>query len=174
MGAAADKLGTRVLPTHFVTLWMADLPLRHGDRFGDLGIGIAWTLGAMLLAFTVVVATVRIRRQRRVSTRPGSVTDQLAAATRMGWREWRRNPVLWLLPAAVPAVFILTAQAITPHRPTAIVVTEGGSGPPESLRMVMSSRACQKLYKLIYVSRGLCWGQASVRVLGLPLWCWCR
>jgi hypothetical protein len=55
------------------------------------------------------------------------VRDQLAAASRMGWRDWRRNPVLWALLVAVPAVFILLAQAITPHRPISIAVTENGA-----------------------------------------------
>src|SRR6266511_1266431 len=73
---------------------------------GDLGIAGAWTLGALALAFTVVVATARISHHRRWwRARPGSTRDQLTAATRMGWRDWRRNPVLWLLLAAVPAVF---------------------------------------------------------------------
>jgi hypothetical protein len=127
MGAGVDKVGTRVLPTHFVTLWMTDLPLRHGGRLGDFGAAALWTVGAMVLAFTVVVATVRVARRRRLRARPGSVRDQLVAATRMGWRDWRRNPVLWLLLVAVPAVFILLSQAITPHRLTSIVVAEGGA-----------------------------------------------
>lgn len=125
MSTAADQVGTRVLPTHYVTLWMTDLPLRHGGRVGDLGIAALWTAGALAVAFTVVVGTVRVARRRRRS-RPGSVVDQFVAATRMGWRDWRRNPVLWLLLVAVPAVFILAAQAITPHRPTSIVVAEDG------------------------------------------------
>lgn len=126
MGAAADKIGTRLLPTHFVTLWMTGLPLRHAGRLGDLGVAIAWTAGSIVLAFSVVVATVRVGRRRRLRGHPGSTPDQLAAALRMGWRDWRRNPVLWLLLAAVPAVFILLAQVVTPHRHTAIVVAEGG------------------------------------------------
>jgi hypothetical protein len=69
---------------------------------------------------------VRLAHRRRLRARPGSVRDQFLAATRMGWRDWRRNPVLWLLLVAVPAVFILGAQAITPHRPTSIVVAENG------------------------------------------------
>src|SRR6266511_848733 len=48
----------------------------------------------------------------------------------MGWRDWRRNPVLWLLLAAVPAVFILLAEATTPHRPIAIAATENGVRAP--------------------------------------------
>jgi len=59
MSSGADKVLTRLLPTHFVTLWMTDLPLRHGGRFGDLGIAVGWTIAATVLAFAVVVAAVR-------------------------------------------------------------------------------------------------------------------
>jgi hypothetical protein len=123
---SGDKAATRVLPTHYVTLWMTDLPLRHGGRIGDLAIASAWTLGALGVAFAVAAAAVRVGRRRRWRARPGSVRDQLAVAIRMGWRDWRRNPVLWLLLVAVPAVFILLVQAITPHRPTDIVVADNG------------------------------------------------
>jgi hypothetical protein len=126
MGSSGDKVGTRALPTHFVTLWMADLPLHHGGRLGDLGVAVGWTASALAVAFAVVTATVRISRPHRSAARPGSVRDQLAAASRMGWRDWRRNPVLWALLVAVPAVFILLAQAITPHQHTSIIVAEGG------------------------------------------------
>src|SRR6266545_4932275 len=121
-----SKLVTRFLPTHFVTLWMTDRPSGHAGRLGDLGIAAAWTLGALALAFTVVLTTARVRRRRRLRARPGSVLDQLRAAVRMGWRDWRRNPVLWLLLAAVPTVYILLAEASTPHRPMAINATEQG------------------------------------------------
>src|SRR6266508_872292 len=125
------KPWTRALPTHFVTLWMVQRPSGHGGRLGDLGIAGAWTLGAFALAFTVVVAAARISHRRHWwRARPGSTRDQLAAATRMGWRDWRRNPVLWLLLAAVPAVFILLAEATTPHRPIAIAATENGVRAP--------------------------------------------
>jgi hypothetical protein len=126
LGAAAEKIGTRFLPTHFVALWMVDMPLAHGGRLGNAGVALAWTIGSVGLAFAVVVTTVRVRRRRRLRARPGSIRDQFAAATRMGWRDWRRNPVLWVLLVAVPAVFILLAQAITQHRPTSIVVAEDG------------------------------------------------
>jgi hypothetical protein len=126
MGSSGDQVGTRALPTHFVTLWMADLPLRHGGRLGDLGVAVVWTAGAMAVAFAVVAVAVRISRRHRLAARPGSVRDQLAGASRMGWRDWRRNPVLWALLVAVPAVFILLAQAITPHQHTSIVVAENG------------------------------------------------
>ena len=126
IGTGADTVVTRVLPTHYVSLWMIDLPLRHGGRLSDLGVAALWTVGAMALAFMVVVATVRVLSRRRLRARPGSMRDQVTAAIRMGLRDWRRNPVLWLLLVAVPTVFILLAQAITPHRPTAIVVAGDG------------------------------------------------
>ncbi|HET8659210.1 MAG TPA: hypothetical protein VFM55_09455 [Micromonosporaceae bacterium] len=126
MGTGTDKAGTRLLPTHFVSLWMTDLPLHHGGRLGDLGVALVWTAGALALAFAVTVVSVRVAGRHRLRARPGSARDQLAAATRMGWRDWRRNPVLWLLLVAVPAVFILLAQAVTPHQLTSIVVAEDG------------------------------------------------
>ena len=44
----------------------------------------------------------------------------------MGWHDWRRTPVLWVLLAVVPAVFILLSDAITPHGQTPVVLREGG------------------------------------------------
>lgn len=121
-----DKLVTRLLPTHFVTLWMADRASGHAGRLGDLGIALAWTLGALALAFAVVVAAARVARRRRWRPHPGSARDQAYAATRMAWRDWRRNRVLWLLLVAVPAVYVLLAEASTPHRLMAINATERG------------------------------------------------
>jgi hypothetical protein len=46
-----DRLATRWLPTHFVTLWMVDLPSRHGGRLGDLGWALTWVLIAFLVPF---------------------------------------------------------------------------------------------------------------------------
>ncbi|HEX5995149.1 MAG TPA: ABC transporter permease [Jiangellales bacterium] len=44
---AADRLATRGLPTHYVTLWMVDLPSGHGGRPGDLGWALVWTVAAL-------------------------------------------------------------------------------------------------------------------------------
>lgn len=124
--SAADRVATRWMPTHFVSLWMVDLPSRHGGRIGDPGWALMWTLGAVGVAFAVVSAAVGVRRHSRGRRSPGSASDQLAAALRGGWRDVRRNPVLWVLLAAVPTVFIVLAQATTPHGSTPIVLTEGG------------------------------------------------
>lgn len=124
--ATADQTITRFLPTHFVTLWMVDLPLRHGGRLSNLGWAIVWTVGAALVAFVVVARTARLSRRRR-ARRAGSATDQLFATTAQGIRDWRRNPVLWVLLVVVPSVFILLADAITPHGRTPVVLNQGGN-----------------------------------------------
>jgi hypothetical protein len=120
-----DTPMTRALPTHFVSLWMVELPSRHGGRLGDLGIALTWTTSALALAWVVVATTTRVAHRRRGAP-PGSVRAQLAAAARMAWRDWRRNPVLWVLLVAVPAVFILLSDAVTPNRPAALSLVEDG------------------------------------------------
>jgi hypothetical protein len=127
------RVVTRLLPTHFVTLWMTDRPSGHAGSLGDLGIALAWTLGSLALAFAVVLLTARVAHHRRVRTRLGSVADQLGAAVRAGWRDWRRNPALWLLFAAVPTVYILLAEASTPHEQMAINATTGGAYIPHTV-----------------------------------------
>lgn len=120
-----DRITTRPLPTHFVSLWMVDLPSRHGGRVGDLGWALSWTLAAIITAYVVIAAATRVARPRRRWV-AGSVADQLAGTIRAGWREWRRNRVLWVLLGAVPAVFVLASDAITPAGHTPVVLNEGG------------------------------------------------
>ncbi|MFJ9010717.1 ABC transporter permease [Streptomyces canus] len=122
---AADRPVTRVLPTHFVTLWMVDLPSRHSGRIGDLGWALAWAAAAMAISRTVITATSRTARPGH-RTRPGSAAGQLSAGVRMGLREAARNPVLWALLIAVPVVFVLLAVATTPNESTTLTVREGG------------------------------------------------
>jgi hypothetical protein len=120
-----DRVATRVLPTHFVSLWMVDLPSRHGGRIGDLGWALAWTVAALAVAYGVIAAACRVARPRH-RAHAGSRWDQLAGTARAGWREWRRNPTLWVLFALVPAVFVVLSDAITPHGRTAVVLNQGG------------------------------------------------
>ncbi len=97
-----DRLATRWLPTHFVTLWMVDLPSQHGGRLGDLGWALTWTLGALAVAATVVVMSTRVAHR---GSRAGR--GQFVTGLRMGLREYRRNPVLWALLIVVPVIFFL-------------------------------------------------------------------
>ncbi len=131
--SAGDKVAIRVLPTHFVSLWMTDLPSRHGGRLGDLGWALSWTILAMVAAFAVISGITRVANRRRWRTMPGSVGDQLGTAVAMAFRDWRRNPVLWVLLVAVPAVFIWLSDAVTPHGLTPVVLAENGQRAAEML-----------------------------------------
>ncbi|MEI8406519.1 MULTISPECIES: ABC transporter permease [unclassified Kribbella] len=108
-----DRLATRWFPTHFVTLWMVDLPSRHGGRLGDLGWALAWTVGALAVAWVVVIATTRVAHRSVERIRVGSRADQFLGGLRMGLRDYRRNPVLWALLVVVPVVFIWLSKVIT-------------------------------------------------------------
>jgi hypothetical protein len=115
----------RVFPTHFLTMWMTDLPSHHAGRVGDLGWALVWTLGAAVLAWAVLTSASRTARAPR-RRRPGSTRDQLGAAIRAGLADWGRNRVLWLLLAAVPAVFIVLATALAPGSRVRLTLDENG------------------------------------------------
>ncbi len=121
-----DRVATRWLPTHFVALWMVDLPSRHGGRLGDLGWALAWTVGALLVAAVVVTATSRVAHAVRRRARPGSVLDQFRAGVRMGLREYRRNRVLWVLLVMVPVVLVVLPKVTTPLRFETMILPVGG------------------------------------------------
>ncbi|WP_175346871.1 MULTISPECIES: ABC transporter permease [Cellulomonas] len=116
---------SRALPTHFVSLWMVGVPSGHEGRLGDLGWALAWTAASATVALVVIRPPGRAAARRTLAA--GSRPDQLRAALGTGLREWRRNPVLWVLLAVVPAVFVLLADAITPSGSTPVVLNEGGT-----------------------------------------------
>lgn len=123
---AADRLATRWLPTHFVTLWMVNLPSGHGGRIGDLGWALTWTISAVIAAWALVVARTRSGPAPAPRLRPGGASAQLVAACRAAWRDARRNAALWALFVAVPVIFILSADAVTPDKPITLTVREHG------------------------------------------------
>jgi hypothetical protein len=123
---AADRVATRGLPTHFVTLWMVDLPSGHGGRPGDLGWAIAWTAAAVAAAWLLAAARTRNLHPRTRATNPTRLGVQLTAASRAAWRDARRNRVQWVLFVMVPTVFILTADAVTPDKPITLTLRERG------------------------------------------------
>jgi hypothetical protein len=120
-GSGGDYVISRFFPTHFVTLWMVDLPSRHGGRLGDLGISLVWVVGAVVVAAVVLAAGSRVgRRSRRSSW-------QLATALRFGLVDLRRNPVLLVLLVIVPVLFVLLAEVTTPARNLILNVVEDGA-----------------------------------------------
>lgn len=136
---SSQAVGWRLLPTHFTSLWTVDIASGHSAGVGDLGWALVW-LGASLLAGFAALNAVVPRRRRAARRPPYAVPPiddrtaqrgrrwvaQVGAACVSGLRQLARTPVLWLLLAAVPAVFILLAEATTPHSMTAIVVTDAG------------------------------------------------
>ncbi len=112
-------------PTHFLTMWMTDLPSNHAGRVGDLGWALAWTLGAAIVAWVVLTSASRTASAPR-GGHPGSMGDQLRAAIRAGLTDWGRNRVLWVLLAAVPAVFIVFATALAPGSRVRLTLDENG------------------------------------------------
>ena len=107
------RLAGRVFPTHFLTMWMTNLPSHHAGRVGDLGWALIWTLGAAIVAWAVLASASRTASASRRG-HPGTARDQLHAAIRAGLTDWGRNRVLWVLLAAVPAVFIVLATGSPP------------------------------------------------------------
>ena len=123
--SASTSTMTRALPTHFVSLWTVDLPPGHGG-LSELTWSLIWTVTALVVAFAVVARTSSIARPRRISTAHRSTWHQLRTGLRMGWHDWRRTPVLWILLAVVPAVFIWLSDLVTPHGSTPIALVENG------------------------------------------------
>lgn len=120
-GSGGDYVISRFFPTHFVTLWMVDLPSRHGGRLGDLGISLVWVVGAVVVAGAVLAAGSRTgRRSHRAS-------GQLITALRFGLVDLRRNPVLLVLLVIVPVLFVLLAEVTTPARNLILNVVEDGA-----------------------------------------------
>lgn len=59
---SADRLGTRFLPTHYVTLWMTDQPSAHAGPVGALGWSLLWTAAALAAGWLVIMRVTRIAR----------------------------------------------------------------------------------------------------------------
>lgn len=109
------------LPTHFISLWTVNQPPGHGGP-SALVWSVVWVVGALVAAYLMVAPGTGGGR----TARPPKRASQLWLGIRMGLTEWRRTPLLWLLLAAVPTVFILLSEAITPHGSTPVLVRESG------------------------------------------------
>lgn len=121
--SGTDAWIVRLLPTHFVSLWMVNLSAGHPWP-DELTGSLIWT-GLALLGAVLVVGRSASPAGNHRSPAGGRVA-QLLTGLRMGWRDWRRVPTLWVLLAVVPAVFILLSDAITPHGQSFIRLREAG------------------------------------------------
>lgn len=116
---------TRILPTHFASLWTTDLPAGHSGP-SPLLWSLAWTVAALTAAVIVMTRLTGVARRprNRAWSRP---MVQLRTGLRMAFRDWRRTPVLAVLLILVPAVFILLADVITPDGHTPVTLREAGA-----------------------------------------------
>lgn len=121
--SGTDSWIVRLLPTHFASLWMVDLRSGHGGA-DELALALVWA-GLAIAAAGLAVGSSTAQVGARVHGVRGR-SAQLSTGLRMGWRDWRRMPVLWTLLVVVPAVFILLSEAITPHGRTAVRLRESG------------------------------------------------
>lgn len=120
----ADHPLTRVLPTHFVALWLSDTDSEHAGWAGELGISLAWAATALVGATVLIARRVCVGEARPAAGR--AHLGQYRRALPLGLRELSRNPALWVLLVLVPAVFVLLADVTTPHGRTLVTVHEAG------------------------------------------------
>ena len=124
--SASTSVVTRVLPTHFVSLWMADLPTGHAGIPTPLGWALGWACLALMVSIMVLAQTTRIVPGR--IRKPSRIrVHKFSGLMRLGIISWRRNTVLWVLLILVPAVFVLLSDAITPPGEMTIVLREAGA-----------------------------------------------
>ena len=116
---------TRWMPTHFVTLWMVDLPSGHGGNLGDLGIALVWVGAALLGSGLLLARATRAGQRPHGSRRPGWA-GQVGESFRKGVRQYGRNPALWALLIAVPFIFIWLSKVITEERYSVMRVLDDG------------------------------------------------
>jgi hypothetical protein len=119
-----DSPALRVLPLHFPTVVVTDLTSGHAGPLGDLGIAVAWAAGSVAVALAALVATTR--PARTVAARAPGSAARLRAGLRYGFREYRRNPVLWVLLVGLPVAFISVSIAVTPDDPAPVQLVENG------------------------------------------------
>lgn len=116
---------TRWMPTHFVTLWMVDLPSGHGGNLGDLGTALVWVGVALIGSSLLLARATRAGNRPHPLRRPGWA-GQVAESFGKGVRQYRRNPALWILLVTVPFIFIWLSKLITEEQYSVMRVLDDG------------------------------------------------
>ncbi|MBT8212483.1 MAG: ABC transporter permease [Acidimicrobiia bacterium] len=132
--AGGDVVITRLFPSHFVTLVMVDSASGHSGPIGDLGWALAWTLGGLAFAGWLFFSATRGATPERRYRHGG--LGRVGAGFKFGFREYRRNPAMWVLLVVLPAFFITLSFYITPDMPTPVQVVEGGQTSIQALSMI--------------------------------------
>ncbi|WP_136708053.1 ABC transporter permease [Agromyces sp. H66] len=116
---------TRWMPTHFITLWMVDLPSGHGGRLGDLGLALVWVAASLIGSWLLLARATRTGRRSHPQRRPGWLR-QATTGFRLGFRQYRRNAALWVLLVTVPIIFIWLSKLITEEQFSVMRVIDDG------------------------------------------------
>lgn len=122
MGGSADVI--RVFPLHFPTLVVTDVASGHSGPLGDLGLSALWAIGA--LAAGVVALVITTRGAPLAAPRLHRPWRRVAVALRYGFRDYRRNLVLWILLVGLPVAFITVSIWVTPDDPAPVELVENG------------------------------------------------
>ena len=147
-----DAAVTRVFPLHFPTLVVTDVASAHAGPLGDVGLSAMWAAAAVWLATAALVRTTRPAPAPVPAPAPAPAAAAAAAvsvpagrsrhgghrtvaALRYGFRDYRRNLVLWVLLVGLPVAFITLSIAVTPDDPAPVELVEDGERRLEILSM---------------------------------------
>ena len=133
--AGGDVWVTRLFPTHFATLSIIDSASGHAGPLGDLGLALLWTAALWVLALWVFLQGTRVSHVRWIGHIPIPLR-RAAAAFRYGFRDYRRNPAMWVLLLLLPLFFISLSFYITPDEPTFVTLVENGVSASAVVSMV--------------------------------------
>jgi hypothetical protein len=119
----------RLFPLHFPTLVVTEAASGHAGPLGDVGLSALWATGALTVGALALVRTTRpvgsksspLPRRSRFDGLQGTVV-----ALRFGFRDYRRNLVLWVLLVGLPVAFITLSILVTPADPAPVELTEDG------------------------------------------------
>jgi hypothetical protein len=124
---------TVLFPLHFPTQVITDVASGHAGPLGDLGIALVWGISAFALAAILLTWTTRASHASTPHV-PASLS-RIASALRYGFRDYRRNTVLWILLGGLPIIFITLSIATTPADPAPVRLVEGGRSSLQILSM---------------------------------------
>ena len=123
----------RVFPLHFPTLVVTDVASGHAGPIGDIGLSVLWAIGALTVGGAALVTTTR--PAPLTTPRPHGGWHRVGVALRYGFRDYRRNLVLWVLLVGLPVAFITLSIAVTPDDPAPVELVEGGTRSLQVLSM---------------------------------------
>ncbi len=122
MGGTAALL--RIFPLHFPTLVVTDVASGHSGQLGDVGLSLLWAAGALTAGALALIGTTR--PAQLAPRRAHRAWRRIATAARYGFRDYRRNLVLWVLLVGLPVLFITLSIAVTPDDPAPVELAEEG------------------------------------------------